>query len=182
MPLAGAVHDQGILRHLRPVRRAGCVHGENVSQRYKFYCPLRVRYVEVDAQRHVFFSHYLTYFDIALAEYMRAIGLSYQDMVASGVDMFYAEASCQYKGRARFDDLLHVHARIGRIGNTSFTFEFATYKQPSDELIATGRIVAVAVDVKAERPVRVPDELRRAVARFERDPAKTRSSTGCVSA
>ena len=137
----------------------------------RFYYPLRVRYVEVDAQRHVFFSHYLDYFDIALTEYMRAIGHIYSDMVASGVDMFYVEANCQYKGRARFDDLLHVHARIGHIGNTSFTFEFAIYKQPADDLIATGQITAVAVDAKTEKPIRVPDTLREAVARFEGESA-----------
>ncbi|MBN1812254.1 MAG: acyl-CoA thioesterase [Anaerolineae bacterium] len=137
------------------------------GERYKFYHPVRVRYVEVDSQHHVFFGHYLTYFDVALVEYMKAIGHSYPDIVADGVDMFYVHASCDYEGRARFDDLLHVHARIGHIGNTSYTFEFAIYKQPTDELIATGKIVAVAVDGKTEGPVRVPDGLREAVARFE---------------
>ncbi|HID29044.1 MAG TPA: acyl-CoA thioesterase [Desulfobacterales bacterium] len=135
--------------------------------RYKFYHPLRVRYVETDPQQHVLFSQYLNYFDVGLTEYTRAIGYFYPDMVASGVDMFYVEASAQYKGRARFDDLLHVHTRIGHIGNTSFTFEFAVYKQPDDELIATGKIVAVTVDAETQEPIRVPDELREAVARFE---------------
>ena len=60
-----------------------------------------------------------------------------------------------------------MHTRIGQIGNTSFTFEFAIYKQPADELIATGNIVAVAVDTDTAQPVRVPDKLREAVARFE---------------
>jgi acyl-CoA thioester hydrolase len=137
------------------------------GEKYKFHYPIRVRYVEVDVQQHVFFGHYLTYFDVALVEYMKAIGHSYPDIVAAGVDMFYARAECDYKGRARFDDLLHVHARIGHIGNTSFTFEFAARKQPTDELIATGKIVAVAVDVGTEKPVRVPDGLRQAVVRFE---------------
>lgn len=144
-----------------------------MSQRYKFYFPLRVRYVETDAQRHVFFGNYLTYFDVGLTEYTRAIGYAYPDMVASGVDMFYVEAGCQYKGRAYFDDLLQVHCRIGHIGNTSFTFEFAIYKQPTDKLVATGKIVAVTVDAKTEQPVRVPDELREAVARFEGRPTST---------
>jgi acyl-CoA thioester hydrolase len=134
---------------------------------YRFAHSLRVRYVEVDAQRHVYFGHYLNYFDVALIEYMRAIGYSYQDMVALGVDMFYVDAGCQYKGRARFDDVLDVHVRIGHIGNTSFTFEFAVYEQGSEELIATGKIVAVAVDAETEVPVRVPEALRSAVARFE---------------
>jgi len=134
---------------------------------FKFAHSLRVRYVEVDAQQHVYFGHYLNYFDVALIEYMRAIGYSYQDMVASGVDMFYVDAGCQYKGRARFDDVLDVHARIGHIGNTSFTFEFAVYVQETQALVATGQIVAVAVDAETEVPVRVPEALRQAVARFE---------------
>ena len=138
-----------------------------MSWKYKFYHPLRVRYVETDPQQHVLFSHYLNYFDIGLTEYTRAIGCFYPEMIASGVDMFYVEASCQYKGRAYFDDPMHVHTRIGHIGNTSFTFEFAIYKQPADELIATGKIVAVAVDAKTQQPVRVPDALRQAVAEFE---------------
>ena len=135
--------------------------------KYRFYHPLRVRYNETDAQGHVFFGNYLNYFDIGLLEYTRAVGYTYQDMLASGVDMFYVDANCQYKGRAYFDDLLHVHTRIGHIGNSSFTFEFAIYKQPADELIATGKITAVAVDPGSAQPVRVPDELCEAVARFE---------------
>ena len=92
-----------------------------MGSKYKFYHPLRVRYVETDAQGHVFFGNYLTYFDVSLTEYTRSIGYHYPDMVASGVDMYYVEATCQYKGRAIFDDLLHVHTRIGHVGNTSFT-------------------------------------------------------------
>jgi acyl-CoA thioester hydrolase len=138
-----------------------------MSQKYKFYHPLRVRYVETDPQQHVLFSQYLNYFDLGLTEYTRAIGYFYSEMVASGVDMFYVKAECDYKGRAYFDDLLHVHTRIGHIGNTSFTFEFAIYKPSKDELIATGQIVAVAVDAETHESVRVPDELRDAVARFE---------------
>ncbi len=135
--------------------------------RYRFYHPVRVRYVEVDSQQHVYFGHYLTYFDIALIEYMQAIGFDYQAMLASNIDMFYVASECQHSGEARFNDLLHVHSRIGAIGNSSFTFEFSIYRQPEDTLITTGKITAVAIDKQTERPVRVPDTLREAVVRFE---------------
>ena len=156
-----------------------------MDREHRFYHPLRVRYAETDAQGHVFFGHYLSYFDVGLIEYMRAIGYHYPDMAASGVDMYYVKATCQYKGRAYFDDLLHIHTRIGHIGNTSFAFEFSVYrvmsvtraqdtarrvdddKQPGNEMIATGKIVAVTVDVNTEQPIRVPDELREAISRFE---------------
>jgi len=143
-----------------------------MSDRYKHSYAIRVRYMEVDAQRHVFFSHYLNYCDVALIDYLREIGYAYQHMLASGVDMFYVEASCQYKGRARFDDLLDVQTRVGHLGNTSFRFDFAIYRQATDTLIATSRIVAVTVDAKTEQPIRVPDALRMAVARFEGEPGE----------
>lgn len=139
-------------------------------QKYKFYHPLRVRYAETDAQGRVFFGNYLTYFDVALTEYMRAINFTYPDMNEAGVDMFYVETNCQYKGAARFDDLLHAYAQIGRIGNTSLTFDFAIFKMPNDELIATGHITAVTADIQSEKPMRVPDKLREAVARYEEGP------------
>jgi acyl-CoA thioester hydrolase len=92
-------------------------------------------------------------------------------MLNAGMDMFYVEASSQFKGAAQFDDLLHVHARINHIGNTSFTFEFAIHKQPEEMLITTGRIIAVAVDRKTEKPMRVPDAFRQAVVQFEGNPS-----------
>jgi acyl-CoA thioester hydrolase len=139
-------------------------------QKYKFFHPLRVRYAETDAQGRVFFGNYLNYFDVALTEYMRAINFTYSEMNDAGMDMFYVEANCQYKGAARFDDLLHIHAQVSHIGNTSFTFNFAIFKLPNDELIATGHITAVAADLQSEKPMRVPDKLREAVARYEEDP------------
>jgi acyl-CoA thioester hydrolase len=133
----------------------------------KFYYPIKVRFVETDAQGHVFFGHYLTYFDVGLTEYMHAIGFSYQDLLATGLDMFYVASDCQYQSRACFDGVLHIHTRIGEIGNSSFTFQFAIYEEESDRLVTTGQIVAVVVDPKTQKPVRVPEELRQAVREYE---------------
>lgn len=138
-----------------------------MEDRPKFFAPIQVRYVETDMQGHVFFGHYFTYFDTGLIEYLRAIGFNYNDFLRAGVDFFYVEAACRYKGRAFFDDTLHVHTRVSKIGNSSFTFEFAVYEEAADRFIATGHIVAVAVDKEVRTPVRVPDRFRRAVADFE---------------
>lgn len=137
------------------------------DKRHKFHYPLLVRYVETDMQGHVYFGHYLTYFDEALSAYLREIGLDSHQWRAHGVDFYYVEASCQYKGRAFFEDRLHIHTRVGHIGNTSFKFEFAIYKQDSDQLVATGHIVGVTVDRETEKPVRVPDWFREAVIEYE---------------
>lgn len=139
-----------------------------MEQHFKFFTPIQVRYVETDMQGHVFFGHYLTYFDVALTEYLKAIGYGYDAVRADGIDFYYVEALCQYKGRAFFEEILHVHARIANIGNTSFSFEFSIFEETSNRSIATGRIVAVAVGLETNKPVPVPQKLRKAVEDFEK--------------
>jgi acyl-CoA thioester hydrolase len=144
------------------------------DDKYRFYHPLQVRYADTDAQGHVFFGNYFTYFDEASGAYLKAIGFPWQKLPEMGLDIFYVDAHCQYKGSALYEEVLHVHARMGRIGNTSFTIECAIYKQASDQLIASGHITSVVVDPKTRQPVRVPDELRRAVATYEEQPSPER--------
>lgn len=138
-----------------------------MSDKSKFFYPLKVRYAETDAQGHVFFGNYYTYFDEGLVEYMRELGYSYQDLLEQGMDFLYVESGCRHHSSARFDDILHVHTTLGKIGNSSLTFEFSIYKRGSDELVASGHIVAVNVDRDTRRPVPVPQALRKAVADYE---------------
>ena len=141
-----------------------------MQEHFRFFTPVQVRYAETDAQGHVFFGNYFTYFDFALTEYLKAIGYTYETMLSDGVDFYYVDANCQYKGRAYFDEILHVHTRINSVGNTSFTFEFAIFEEKSDRLITTGRIVAVAVKRETSKPTKVPQGLTVAVQEFERKP------------
>ena len=138
-----------------------------MGNHFKFFTPIRVRYVETDMQGHVFFGHYFTYFDVGLIEYLKAVGYKYNDFLIEGMDFFYVEAQCQYKGRAFFEETLHVHTRVRDVGNSSFTFEFSVYEEATGRPIATGRIVAVAVDKETGKPAKVPERFRKAVADFE---------------
>lgn len=135
--------------------------------KFKFFTPLRVRFAETDQQGHVFFGHYLTYFDEGLTQYQHAIGCTYQDCLAQGVDFFYIHAECDYKARAFFEEILNVHTRVGNLGNSSVVFEFLVIKAHTDELVATGKIIAVFIDPQTKKPVRVPEFFREAVRRFE---------------
>ena len=140
---------------------------ENWQSSYHFHFPLQVRYADTDGQGHVFFGNYFTYFDEASGAYLRAIGFPWKKLAAMGLDIFYVAANCQYKGSATYEDILHVHARMAAIGNTSFTIECAIVKAGSDRLIAGGQITAVVVDPQTRKPAPVPDELRRVAADFE---------------
>jgi len=135
--------------------------------KYRFFEPLRVRFQDTDLQGHVYFGTFLTYFDEGLTGYMHAIQCTYDDLKKAGVDMFYIHSECDFKAEAFFEEVLNVHTRAGKIGNSSVTFEFAAFRSRSGELVATGNIIAVMVDPKTKKPVRVPEMLRDAVARYE---------------
>jgi acyl-CoA thioester hydrolase len=134
--------------------------------KYKFFEPLRVRFQDTDLQGHVYFGTFLTYFDEGLTGYMHAIKCTYGDLKNAGVDLFYIRTECDFKSEAFFEEVLNVHARAGQIGNSSIPFEFAAFKAQSDELVATGKIVAVTIDPQTKKPVRVPEVFRDAVARY----------------
>lgn len=127
-----------------------------------FAFPIQVRFADTDAQGHVYFANYLTFCDEALAAYMRHIGCPWQDLVASGVDMFYRNATCEYRGSARFEEVVQIETSIPKIGNTSVTSRFVM-RGPGGEVIAEAELVSVCIDVEGRAPTRVPDLLRDAV-------------------
>lgn len=131
----------------------------------RFSHSIAVRFADTDAQGHVFFANYLTYCDEALTAYLRAIGCPWQDLVATGVDMFYVRSECDYRGRAPFEAELSIGTRIAEFGNTSFVTELDI--RLGQQQVARARLTSVCVDRAAGTPVRVPETLRAAVARFE---------------
>jgi acyl-CoA thioester hydrolase len=137
------------------------------ESRFKFSYPIKVRHADTDAQGHVFFGNYFTFFDEAVTGYLEAIGLPYKTFSELGVDFFYVDAHCQYKSSAVSGELLQADARVEKIGNTSVIFECAIYRQGSDQKIAGGHVTAVMVNPKTRQPVRVPDKIRQAIMNFE---------------
>jgi acyl-CoA thioester hydrolase len=137
------------------------------TDRYRFFHPIQVRYADTDAQGHVFFSNYLTYFDEAHGGYFRAIGVPWPKLMKMGLDSYHVSAHCDFKGSAVYEDKLHVHARMVRIGNSSYTVKCAIYKEDSEEMIADGYVTAVIVNAEDRKPIRVPEVIREAVAQYE---------------
>lgn len=135
---------------------------------FRFAWPIRVRYSEVDGQGIVFNSRYLEYVDIALTEYLRAVGFQYHEIVERhGFDPALVKATLEFKRAARFDEELQVCARVTAIGRTSFNMDFEITRTASDELVTNAQIVYVNFEkvTQASRPV--PESIRRRIEAFE---------------
>ena len=127
---------------------------------------MRVRFRDTDVQGHVYFGNYFEFCDEAFSAYMRAMGMPWQEMVKNGTDMFYASASCDYLGSAKFEDTIHIEARISKIGTTSVTSAFVIRNEAS-EVLARATLTSVCVNPKTREKMHVPDAFREAVAAFE---------------
>jgi acyl-CoA thioester hydrolase len=140
-----------------------------MNEPYRFYTPLRVRFNETDAQGHVNFAWYLNYFDVALIEYLRDLGYSYNDMLEEGLDMLYIDAHTAYKSPAYFDEVLKVHCQAGKVGNTSIRFDFQIFSEDDQRAVASGEIVVVIAKRDTYQKEPVPDTLRSAIHKFENE-------------
>lgn len=129
---------------------------------FSFLHRLRVRWMEVDAQQVVFNGHYLTYLDVAISEYWRAVGLPYPDGVKhAGGDIFARRNTLEYHAPARLDDWLDIGLRCDRIGNSSMTMAWAVWAQ--GRLLVTGETVYVHTSLETGRSASVPLSVRKQI-------------------
>ena len=127
-----------------------------MSTRYRH--ELRVRYGEVDMQRHVFNAHYLAYIDDAFDQWLRGtLGPTYDTVL----DIVVKRAELTWDGGASFGDMLAIDVSVRRWGTTSFDvgFEGSVGERP----IFDATLTYIAVEPGSTTPTPVPDEVRAAL-------------------
>ena len=148
-----------------------------LRQDFRFFHPLRVRWVEVDMQKIVFNGHYLMYFDTAVGDYWRNLVLPYeQTMHDLGGDLYVVKSTLEYKASAVYDDLLHIGMRCQRIGNSSITFQACAFR--GNQVLVTGELVYVYADPASQTSKPVPQELRDTLLGFEQGEAMFKLQLG----
>jgi acyl-CoA thioester hydrolase len=133
---------------------------------FRFGWPARARYAEVDAQGVVFNSRYLEYFDIAITEYFRAVGLYPLPQLQGAPELHVVKAEVLYHAPVLLDEAITICVACNRIGRTSLGFAFEVHGAGPgrDDLRATGSEVQVHVDEPRGRPTPVPAAV---IERFE---------------
>ena len=138
---------------------------KNSPSEYHFSFPVRVRFADTDLQGHVFFGHYFTYCDEGFMAYLDEIGYSWEKLGTMGLELYYVESNCQFKGRAFFADTLNVNTRIAELGRSAMTAEMVISKNKSNEVVAVGQITAVMVSKQTGKSTAIPTRLREAINR-----------------
>ncbi len=110
---------------------------------FRYY--VRVRYQECDAQLVVFNARYGDYIDLAVTEFLRAV-FAPRDPLDGSFEMQVVRQLIEWKGPARYNDVLEIATRIGRFGTTSFTVAFALRRAGEADPIVTAELVYVVMD------------------------------------
>ncbi len=133
-------------------------------QLFRFSVSIPIRYADIDAQRHVNNVAYFTFMEQARVDYAREVGFR-QDERFDALGMIVAEASCSYVAPAHLWETVIVWARVCRLGNKSFHFEYRLETERA--LIATGRSVQVCYDYSTQQSMPIPDDWRAAIIAYE---------------
>jgi acyl-CoA thioester hydrolase len=134
-----------------------------VSAAFCYY--LRVRYQECDAQHVVFNARYGDFIDLACFEFLRAALPSPQACCDGSFETQTVRQLIEWKGPARFDDVLAVSVRTSRVGSTSFTLNFEIRRAGEGDMLATSETTYVHVDKASFTKRPIAPEMRAALER-----------------
>jgi acyl-CoA thioester hydrolase len=120
---------------------------------------VRVRYAETDQMGIVYHSRYFEYFEVARAESIRQLGLTYADMETTGVIMPVIEVQCRYLRPALYDDLLTVKVILKELPvHHKIEFLQEVYNEKK-ELLASGKVILYFMEKQTMKRVTMPEEL-----------------------
>tara|TARA_B100001173_G_C15965975_1_gene537785 strand:- start:636 stop:1064 length:429 start_codon:yes stop_codon:yes gene_type:complete len=122
---------------------------------------IKVRYSEIDCQRIVYNSHYLTYFDISISELLDDVFNQDRYIKETNNEFHTVAVQMNFKAPARLNDQLEVYSSIKKIGNSSLMFYQEIYKEGSDELLNSAEIVWVHTNQTEMKASTIPEDLRK---------------------
>ena len=127
---------------------------------------IKVRYSEVDCQRIVYNSHYLTYFDISLSEMLEDCFNQDEYIKNTSNDFHTVGVQMNFKSPARLNDQLEVYTGVKKLGNSSMTFIQEIYRVGSDEILNSANITWVNTNQKSMKSATIPEEIRTKLNKY----------------
>lgn len=120
---------------------------------------IRVRYAETDQMNVVYHGNYAQYFEVGRVEAVRALGLSYKDMEATGTIMPVIEWTAKFLRPAHYDDMLTVKTILKALP-VDYRIEFhqEVYNE-AGKLLTVGKVKLYFLKAKTMEKTDMPAEL-----------------------
>jgi len=126
---------------------------------YRRFVPITTRWADNDVYGHVNNVVYYAFFDTAVNSVLIAEGAL--DIAKSAVIGLVVETGCRYYRSMAFPDRVTAGIRVAHLGTSSVRYEVGLFREDEEEAAAQGHFVHVYVDRATQRPVPLPEDLRR---------------------
>ncbi len=129
---------------------------------YHHFLTITTRWMDNDVYGHINNVQYYSYFDTAVNRYLIDQGVL--DIHAGEVIGLVVETHCNFFNSAAFPDDIVAGIRVAHLGRSSVRYEVGLFSNNGENAIAQGHFVHVYVDRKSQKPVDIPQNLRRVLS------------------
>jgi acyl-CoA thioester hydrolase len=125
-----------------------------------FECRLPLRFADMDADNHVNNAEYYRYMEEARMRWVHTLGLA---MTPPAPVPVLAASACSFRAPLYYPGTVTVEVYLGKMGNSSVRTHYLL--KNGDTLAAEGYGVSVWVDADTQRPIPLPDAVRKLAVR-----------------
>ena len=128
---------------------------------YRAFHRISTRWADNDMYGHVNNVVYYSWFDTAVNALLIERGAL--DVYHGQTIGFVVETHCNYFAPLAFPQAVEAGVRVAQAGTSSVRYEIALFAEGAAHAAAQGHFVHVYVDRHTQRPVALPDALRRVI-------------------
>lgn len=121
---------------------------------YSTKSSIRVRYADTDQMHGVYNGRYFEYFEVARADLMRSLGITYRRFEEAGFFLPVTEAYAKYLRQIQYDDVIDVVGTLKEPPEARLRIDYEIYRD--GEKMTEGFTIHSFIDVKSGKPVRAP--------------------------
>lgn len=115
---------------------------------------LRVTYAECTVGNHVYYARYLDYLEEARGEFFRSLDMPLQSLQEQGVIFPVTEVQVQYRGPARYDDVIRVEVWLTLLRGVRLAFACRVLNA-DHKLLLEAKTIHACTNLE-EKPIRIP--------------------------
>lgn len=136
-----------------------------------FEYPVRAHPHQTDYAGVVWHGSYLAWMEEARVEYLRSLGVDFENLVALGCDLPVVELSIRYRNPLYMGTPAILKSRILQTGGVKITWEQEMYSLDGEVLYIAAQVVNVPVDRKEGKILRrLPSDLMSAIEKRSATP------------
>ena len=118
----------------------------------------RVHFYETDLMGVVHHSNYIRWFETGRVEFLRAVGISLNDMIEDKILFPITEIKAKYFQPAKFDDEIELETNALALTKVIMEFNYKIRRKNENEILVSGYSQNVFTSMETGKIIRLPDK------------------------